>query len=69
LYYPANNTNPISYRVISISGAEVMPLSQVNNIEKGMNNINFDVSALAQGIYIVEVISEQKSYFLKLVKQ
>lgn len=69
LYYPANNTNPISYSVISISGAEVVPLSQVNNIGKGMNTVNIDVSGLAQGLYIVEVISEQKSYFLKLVKQ
>ncbi len=49
--------------IIDITGRTL--LHQLSNKEK----VNFDISELAAGVYIVEIISSNKKYNFKLVKQ
>jgi len=55
--------------VISISGAEAMPVSNITNIQTGKNVIPLNTSSLAKGMYIIEVANEAQTYYKKFIKQ
>jgi|SRR6185437_11142891 len=69
LNYNSVGTGDISIKVISISGAEAMPVSNITNIQTGKNVIPLNTFSLAKGMYIIEVANEAQTYYKKFIKQ
>ncbi|MBL7773667.1 MAG: fibronectin type III domain-containing protein [Chitinophagaceae bacterium] len=65
---PVENTSMLIVKVSDLSGRILKQFSE--NTDAGLHHVNLDLSELAQGIYVLEILNgNEKSYITRVIKK
>jgi hypothetical protein len=68
LRYTSQSSDPVHLTIRDISG-QVSSDYSINQVQQGVNNFDIPTSTLASGMYILQVSNQQKTFYLKFVKE
>jgi hypothetical protein len=68
LQYTSQSSEPVQLTIRDISG-KVSSNYAINEVQQGVNNFDVVTSTLAPGMYILQVSNQQKTFYLKFVRE